>query len=171
MTTMTIFSLAPGRGRRAARRLEGFGALRVPVHDAAVVEWPPGAPRPEAWQVVSRHDPLALTGAFWGMLFAHLVLIPLSRIQSPALGPALPDPSLDHLGLTEAALAPVREAVHRGSSALFVLHPDDATDAVLAALAPARTGAPAASVRLGEDQQRRLYAAFGAETPEPTGVA
>lgn len=160
MTTMTIVRGEAGQGQRAARRLEGFAAAPLEVHDAAVVDWPLTDPRPVAWQLTTLHHRLALTGAFWGLLFAHLFLLPLSAGRDGVEHQA--DRSLQTLGFDDPLLTAIRAAIGPGSSAVFVVHADTTTQQLPQAL-PMLTPVLSA-IQLTTEESRRLYTGF-AERP------
>ncbi len=54
-----------------------------------MVVWPPGTRRPRTYQAGPAPGPAALSGAFWGLLFGQLFLLPLvgalDRKQEAAL--------------------------------------------------------------------------------------
>lgn len=158
MTTLTTLRGGAGHGQRAARRLEGIAAAPLEVYDAAVVDWPPADSRPLAWQITTLHHQQALTGAFWGLLFAHLFLLPLSLADDgPEVGGQL-DRSLRTIGFDDGVLSDIRAAIGPGCSALFIVHADSSTSRLPMALP---TLAPAlAAIRLTSDESRRLYHGF-----------
>lgn len=165
MTTLTIIASTDRAGRRTIRRLDNLHTPPLPVHDAAIVDWPEGQDRPDAWQVRPFDTSRALSGSFWGLLFAHLFLLPIS--YQPALGEqppsALePDPtttSLAHLGLGPDRLGTLRAAARPGTTAAFLLHVDG-QDSTLELAFP-REEFASMIIRLTADEQRRLYAGFG----------
>src|SRR4051794_15879655 len=50
----------------------------VAIDDAALLVWRSGSPRPSGYQVGTATGTTALSGAFWGLLFGLLFLIPLA---------------------------------------------------------------------------------------------
>lgn len=158
MTTLTTLRGGAGLGQRAARGLEGPSAAPLEVYDAAVIDWPLSDSRPVAWQITTLHHQLGLTGAFWGLLFAHLFLLPLSVADDGPGVDGQTDRSLRTIGFDGQVLSDIRAAIGPGCSALFVLHADTSTDRMplaLPALAPAL-----AAIRLTSDESRRLYTGF-----------
>ncbi len=109
-------------------RLEARRGRRIAVDDAAVISWPETADRPTAWQASPIGAADVLSGAFWGLLFAHLFLIPLSYAEQPCIALGQSDETLAPLGLTAEHLAAVRALVTRGTSAVFALHSDEDLD-------------------------------------------
>jgi uncharacterized membrane protein len=165
MTTFTVFAFGEGQGERAWRRLEVSSQHPLPVDDAAAVDWPRSEVRPTAWQIGPPGDRRRmLSGAFWGMLFAHLFLIPLSRDESPGPAPAEADHSLGLLGISPDQLVALRGPIAPGVSALFVLHDHGQADAVTTTFGAGRD--PVAALCLTPLEARRLYAGFGVTGPD-----
>lgn len=159
MTTLSIHRFdGPQTAERKVRLLEPRPGLRVTADDAAVLAWPETADRPTAWQAspISARNPL--TGAFWGLLFAHLFLIPLSYAQPPTITLDHPDDALAPLGLTAEHLATVRSLLVPGSSAVLALHSDESLAEICAALGP--PGQQDVTIVLDPVQTRRLLAGF-----------
>lgn len=161
MTSMTVqFFDDPELAARASHLIEGDTTQTPTLLDAAIVTWQPDDRRPEAWQVPLWGSQQTLSGAFWGMLFAHLFLIPLSHDESGSPRHRPPDRSLDHLGLPECRLAEIRSHVRPGRSALFVLHEHGPAE-------PWMSTTPAIHViRFRPVEARRLYAGFGHQQPD-----
>ena len=152
----------PDGARAALRTVERLQWRRsVVVHDASVVTWTDGSRRPESYQVGDVAGSTALSGAFWGLLFGLLFLLPLS---GPVPG-GEPDAAaqLARIGLPDAFLQQVREHVVPGTSALFLLVPDDAADRVAESLTG--DGAAELSTRLTPDQDASLRRGFDAAGP------
>lgn len=151
--TQLVVHLFPvvDRAEHAAQQLTCSPDGDDGVDDAAVVSWPADALRPTAWQVRS-HRRQGLSGAFWGLLFAHLFLLPLSRLDLSTDPAFVADHSMEHLGISADLLDTVRRSVHPGGSALFVLGHDTAT-----------MSDDAAVIRVGPTavQSARLRAGFG----------
>lgn len=165
VTILTVRAFgSPGDAPRFVGDVEHLSASDLWLHDAAVVAWPDGAARPIAWQV-NRSDARRLSGAFWGLLFAHLFLLPLSR--DPATGPAGADRALDHLGITADVVERLRGRTGTGSVA-FLLHDAEADEALIAV--PVRAGEPATAltIHFTDVQVRRLQAGFAGA---PSGCA
>lgn len=121
MTTFTAYAFpTPATAPRLARRLEPLRERGMAVRDAAVVQWESDQQQPWAWQTETINDREALSGAFWGLLFAHLFLLPLSHSQTRPQR-LEGDHTLVHLGIGQAQLHKIRQLVTPGSSALFVM--------------------------------------------------
>jgi uncharacterized membrane protein len=131
MTTLSTWKFdAPDGAERALRTLTRLQADRlVTVQDAAVVSWPQGRRKPRAWQVRDVVGPAALSGAFWGLLFGILFLLPLAGL---ALGAAagIAAGAFGHVGMSDAFLQRVRDEVGPGTSALFLLTSDEVVDRI-----------------------------------------
>lgn len=116
--------------------------------------------RPSAWQVtLVGSGRRRLSGAFWGLLFAHVFLLPISLASPHRLERRSADASLSHLGLGPGRLAIIRDLVTPDRSALFVVHADDQSDRLDVAMG--RRMAHSAKIRLTPLQSQRLYAGFG----------
>jgi uncharacterized membrane protein len=140
-----------GDAERAVRLLENLRPGQViGVHDAAVVSWPPGQRKPTTWQVGGLGGGTALTGAFWGLLFGIVFLLPLAGPVGSA------DGSLTQLGLDPDFLAPLRQRITAGRSALFLLVPQATTDRLAEVIA-----GEVLVTALTPQQQQGLLAAFG----------
>ena len=170
MTMITIFTYPVGGAGHAADRLSWVPVSTAAIDDLAVVDWPADDDRPSAWQatpvVDARHH---LSGAFWGLLFGHLFLLPIThgprhRHPNAATPGAVRDP-LAHLGLGAGPLTAIRDAVVPGSSALFVLHADDQAENVTAAIGRRRR--PAVTIALSPTESSLLTIGFG----EPSTAA
>lgn len=134
MDTISIWTFDSSDGADAAlRQLERL-QLRgvITVADAAVVAWPPGADRPRTYQVGSVEGTAALSGAFWGLVFGTVFLLPITGRDLPSDGE-----NLDHLGLSNALVDTLRERVVAGRSALFLVLGRATVPAVASALADA----------------------------------
>ena len=155
MTMLRTWSFGSDLGaQRAARALTGRPRESVGVEDVAVVSWPADRRRPLAWQACDVVNEGRLSGAFWGLLFAQLFLLPLGCRLPPSRDPASLDDTLAYLGLDERFVRTVRERVAPGTSALFVLgscHP--------ATFLLDECPAPLTAV-LDDAQTARLHAAF-----------
>lgn len=140
--------------QRAAHRLSAARA-DLTVDDAAIVSWPADRSRPIAWQARDLTADHRLSGAFWGLLFAQLFLLPLSMKLAPPLAVDRLDGTLCCLGVEPAFVRTVRDQVVPGRSALFVLGGDPRT--------PLESGNASASLRLSAEQVARLRAGFDDE--------
>ncbi len=169
MTMITIFTYPVGGAEHAADRLSWLPVSTAAIDDLAVVEWPDREDRPSAWQATpaggERHS---LSGAFWGLLFAHLFLLPITHgpnIETDPGSACATDEPLAHLGLGVGPLTAIRDAVVPGSSAVFVLHADDQAEKVAAAIGRRRH--PAVTIALSASQSSMLSSGFG----EPSTAA
>lgn len=169
MTMITIFTYPVGGAEHAADRLSWLPASTAAIDDLAVVDWPADDDRPSAWQATptggEHHN---LTGAFWGLLFGHLFLLPITHSPhadtATASSEVVQEP-LTHLGMGSDQLMAIRGQVVPGSSAVFVLHADDEAEKVAAAIGRRRR--PAVTIELSPSQSSLLYIGFG----EPSAAA
>jgi uncharacterized membrane protein len=150
VTTLSIWGFdASGAAERALRSLERLQTRRVlEVDDVAVVDWPADSSRPQCYQVGTTAGTSELTGAFWGLLFGLLFLLPLAGQEA-----------LTSVGLTEEFLARTRERVVAGTSAVFVLSAGEVLETIRAAIADSE---PLVSA-LSPEQERELLRAFAAD--------
>ena len=125
----------------------------VTVDDVAVVVWPSGRLRPHGYQV-GAIGATALSGAFWGLLFGLLFLLPLAGVGNEP-GRAV----LARVGLADDFLADVRGRVTAGTSALFLVTDGAAVDRIRDAFA----GAELLVSSLDREQQAALRRAFDAD--------
>jgi uncharacterized membrane protein len=136
MATLSIWKFdTPDGAERALRTLARLQDDRlVTVQDAAVASWPEGRRKPRTWQARDVVGPAALSGAFWGLLFGILFLLPIAGL---ALGAAagVAAGAFGHLGLSDAFLERVRDRVTPGTSALFLLTADEVVDRITEAFA------------------------------------
>jgi uncharacterized membrane protein len=63
----------------------------ITVDDAAAVSWPDDRRTPRAWQDCCPTGPNALAGAFWGLLFGIVFLLPLTGTAIEATTGRPPD--------------------------------------------------------------------------------
>lgn len=184
VTTLTTYVFpSPATAPRLARRLEPLRERGLPIGDAAVLQWADDEQHPTAWQTDTIHDRGALSGAFWGLLFAHLFLLPLSHVPSAGrqlddeqtlADHTLADHTLAHIGIGHSEMHSIRFLVTPGSSALFVVAGGPATGgdeprrihSVTTAIARSLSGLGAAEhqatvIALTPAQTERLYTAFG----------
>jgi uncharacterized membrane protein len=136
----------------------------VRVEDAAAVSWPYDRRTPNTAMFGSLDGPGELWGGFWGMLLGLIFLTPLAGPRFGAAAGAIAG-SLSDFGVADDFVKRVRDMVTPGTSALFVLSDGPTRDALVAEL----QGVPFELVRsqLSAEQERRLRAALGAETPGP----
>ncbi|MEJ2868659.1 DUF1269 domain-containing protein [Actinomycetospora sp. OC33-EN08] len=125
MTTLSIWRYETVDGAEGAlrilERLQHRG--RIAIDDAALVAWDVAERRPRTYQTGTVDGTAALSGAFWGLLFALALLL-------PEPGTSAPD-----VGLSDGLLRRLRARIGPGTSALFVLTDHDATDRLRVALA------------------------------------
>jgi uncharacterized membrane protein len=142
------------------RKLAAGG--RVTVEDAAAVSWPEGQRKPYTAMLGSLDGPGELWGGFWGMLLGLIFLTPLAGPRFGAAAGAIAG-SLSDFGVSDDFVKRVRDMVTPGTSALFVLSDGPARDALVAEL----RGVHFELIRsqLSAEQERRLRAALGEETP------
>lgn len=125
MTTLSIWRYDTADRAEAAlrtvERLQHRG--RITIDDAALIAWDTAARRPRTFQTGTVDGTAALSGAFWGLLFALAFLLPE------------PGTSAADVGLSDGLLRTLRARIGPGTSALFVLTDHDAPDELRAALA------------------------------------
>lgn len=157
MTSLSIWifdtSEAAEPALRTLGRLEMQG--RLDVADAAVVSWPDGDMRPRTYQAGSAGGVAALSGAFWGLLFGLLFLLPLTGRLHERTDDGF---GLDRVGLPDGFLAEVRNRVGPGTSALFLLTPDTAVERIAAAVGTTKAGELV--TRFAGSEERNLRRAF-----------
>lgn len=157
---MTILSVhAYDSPRTAARRiglLEPGASRRVIADDIAVITWPAGVDRPDAWQVA----PMGLHPCRGrsGVRLCPSVPHPLSYAQPPSIALEDCDRVLAPLGLTTDHVVAIRSLVTVGTSAVFVVHPDAIADAIAALLRC--DDRKRIQITLDPRQSRRLLAGF-----------
>ncbi len=159
MTSLSIWIFdTPESAEPALRtlgRLEMQGHLTV--DDASVLSWPAGDPRPRTYQAGSTTGLAALSGAFWGLLFGLVFLLPLTGHLRDDAGRSF---GLTRIGLPDRFLLAVRDRISPGTSALFLLTPDSAVQRVAAAIGGACAGPLVA--RFADPEECALRRAFAA---------
>lgn len=158
MATLSIWKFtSPGGAERALDTLRRLQAARlITVQDASVVSWPEGRRKPRTWQARSFAGPAALSGAFWGLLFGIVFLLPIVGIAIGAAAGA--GAALARVGLSDEFLQRVRDRITPGTSALFLLTSDAVVDRVHDGFAG--THAELLVTNLSKDQEEALRAAF-----------
>ncbi len=146
--------------QQTIRRLAGSVRTAPAFDDVAVVCWPADQRRPLAWQVRDLTGASRLSGAFWGLLFAHLFLLPISLGSPPAPTPERLDAALGAIGVDADFVRAVRERIVPGTSALFLV--DSTPDAVGSGWPP-EEAFELAELRLSAEQSDRLHAGFDDE--------
>jgi uncharacterized membrane protein len=158
MTTLRAWSFRSDlAAQRAARALAGPSGEVTAVDDAAILSWPGDRRRPLAWQARDLGTDHRLSGAFWGLLFAQLFLLPIGWELLPNWDPSRLDETLAYLGLDEQFVHAIRAQVVPGTSALFVLDSDAAGNVIDRQLAD---DTRRLQVVLSDEQAGRIHAAF-----------
>jgi uncharacterized membrane protein len=159
MTELTVWTFSgPARGRRAVREVRALTSQSVvEVDDGALVEWREGERSPRAGQLEELAGPRALGVTFWDMIFGLVFLLPLLT-EEPDAAPARLWDSLVDGGIPDTFLDQVREHVVPGTSALWLLGPDEISG-VLSQRWP-RHGAGPIVARLDDQRQRALHEVF-----------
>lgn len=158
MTTLRAWSFRSDlAAQRVARALAGPSAEVAAVDDAAIISWPRDRRRPVAWQARDLSTEHRLSGAFWGLLFAQLFLLPICWERPPIWDSDRRDDTLAYLGLDDRFVNAVRAEVVPGTSALFVLD-SDATGETIDRQLP--DDVHRLQVVLNEEQAGRIHAAF-----------
>lgn len=154
-TALAVWSFDhPTGAERVGRGLERTGP---PWRDAGLLSWPETRSRPLTWQARELGDDQRLSGAFWGLLFASLFLLPLCLDGSDADDRFVRTPGLEQLGLPAGFTEAVRRDVVCGTSALFAYGLVSSAVIATSQLSARRL----ALVVFDEEQERRLHAGFG----------
>jgi uncharacterized membrane protein len=148
-----------GHALRVIERLQT--RRRLAIEDAAVVSWPAGQHRPYSYQAGTIDGTAALTGAFWGLLFGSLFLVPLADPVGAADQPA----GLARVGLPDGRLRQLRGTITAGMSALFVLADMAALDTIGEETSISRVELLVITLDAGHDQVLRYV--FGADDAYP----
>ena len=146
--------------QRAVRGLAGSPRTAPSFDDLAVVCWPADHRRPFAWQARELSGNRRLSGAFWGLLFAHLFLIPITLDAAPSATAEHLDDALGAIGVDAAFVGTVRHRVVPGTSAVFLL---DTTSPAMTSTWPPNDAVHLADLRLSREQSNRLHAGFDDE--------
>ena len=85
------------------------------------MSWPAGKHRPYSYQAGTIDGTAALSGAFWGMLFGGLFLMPLADPDPDPDAAAARPGGLARTGLSDDLLQELRRTITPGTSALFLL--------------------------------------------------
>lgn len=157
MSTVSIWRFDTSDGAEAAlRALERLQVRRVVViDDAAVLVWGAGERRPHGYQVGSAAGVSALSGAFWGLLFGLLFLLPLAGVAEDVA-------VLARFGLSDRFLAHARDRITAGTSALFLFTDRAAVDH----LRETWSGADPLVCPLDQQHETALRRAFDAATDD-----
>jgi uncharacterized membrane protein len=158
MTTLRTWSFGSDlAAQRVARTLAEGPGEHPAVDDAAIISWPGDRRRPLAWQARDLGAEHRLSGAFWGLLFAQLFLLPISWEPLPARDPSRLDETLAYLGLDEQFVRAVRAQVVPGTSALFLLDSDTTGELIDHQITD---DVHRLQVVLSDEQASRIHAAF-----------
>jgi uncharacterized membrane protein len=131
MATLTVWKFdTPGGAVEASTTLRELARDGVVVvHDGATVSWEQAAQKPNIRQLgVTTHAGLPC-GSFWGLLFGLIFLVPLLGAAIGAATGAVAG-CLTDVGIDDTFINKVRDQVTPGTSALFVLSPEPAMDAM-----------------------------------------
>ena len=151
----------------AATTLQSLAGREIlTLRDAATVSWELAWHKPRTQQLVVTGPGGSLGSAFWGLLFGMVFFVPLLGAATSAAGGALAG-SLTDVGIDDSFINKVRDQVTPGTSALFVLGPDAALDAIEAAFGGHRpAGRIATSLTSEQDRAlRSVFAEGSAATP------
>jgi uncharacterized membrane protein len=163
MSTLTVWKFNTPNG--AEKALAKLGDLQkqeiVKVLDAAIVAWPVGRKKPKTNQAVSTVGVGALGGAFWGMLFGLIFLVPVFGMLVGAAAGAMSGKFTDY-GINDDFIKDLRSKVTEGTSALFLLTGQVTVDKVSEAFAADEVGELIQS-NLSAEQEAKLREDFGAD--------
>lgn len=163
MTTLTVwkFDTADGADRAMAKLVELQKQQLIAIQDAAIVSWPHGRKKPKTRQALDLVTIEAVDGAFWGLLFGFIFLVPVvGLVLGAALGSL--SGSFGDYGINDDFINDIKAKVTEGTSALFLLTGEVTVDKVEAAFAPEERGELIQS-NLTAEQEARLRADFGEE--------
>ena len=132
----------------------------IKLHDAAIVTWPEGKKKPKTRQLTNMAAAGALSGAFWGMLFGLIFLIPLFGLAIGAAMGAITGSFAD-VGIDDNFIKSVRDQVHEGDSALFLMTSGAVVDRVADALKNYKFEVIATN--LSKEQEDKLREVFSEE--------
>ncbi|HMR67548.1 MAG TPA: DUF1269 domain-containing protein [Anaerolineae bacterium] len=162
MAALTVLKFDTADG--AQKGLELIKDLRqqrlINLHDAAIVTWPAGKKKPKTQQLTNMVGASALSGAFWGMLFGLIFLVPLFGMVVGAAMGALSGSFAD-VGIDDNFIKSVRHKVTEGTSALFLLTSNAVEDKVVEAFKGLKFELIASN--LSQAQEDRLQAVFAEE--------
>lgn len=168
MTSLSVWTFASEEGAEPARRTLGRMEMQrhVAVDDVSVVSWPAGNLRPLTYQAGSATGAAELCGAFWGLLFGLVFLLPLAGLPRDPTDETF---GLAPVGVPDGLLRQIRQRVVPGTSALFLLTPDSALERIGRAVTGSR--AEPLVTTFTDEQETALRRAFATEEgPEPTPV-
>jgi uncharacterized membrane protein len=160
MATLSVWRFdASADAAEASVRLQQLaGRGGAIIHDAATVSWERAARKPTGHELRATGSSEALAGSFLGLLFGLIFLVPLLGAAMGAATGAVAGPLTD-IGIDDTFVNKVRDQVTPGTSALFVLSPDTALEAVEAELAVLRP-VELILAHLSAEQERALRWVF-----------
>ena len=122
MTTFTAwkFDTPEGADHATAVLKEAARGGLVSVLDHAVVSWPVGAAKPRTSHGHEDTWHGAGVGAFWGLLFGWLFMLPVAAAAAGA-GIGAMTRAREGLGITKEQLEQIRDEIGEGTSALFAV--------------------------------------------------
>lgn len=164
MATLTVWKFhGPEDAEATLDTVKGLAREHVmELQDAAVVSWPQDKRKPKTRQLRDLTGPAALGGTFWGLLFGILFFVPLLGAAVGAAAGALTG-SLTDVGVDDDFVKRIRERVTPGTSALFLLTSEMATDRVTERLQPAGEEIELLYTNLSSEQEEKLRELFGAD--------
>jgi uncharacterized membrane protein len=164
MATLTVLKFeTPDGAEKALTLMQSLQKQNlIQVQDAATVSWPQGAKKPKTKQAVNLGAAAALNGAFWGMLFGLIFLVPIFGLAVGALMGGLSGKAAD-FGIDDNFIKQTREKVTEGTSAVFLLTSNAVVDRVTEEM---KTGLPKFELiasNLSKEQEEQLKTVFGEE--------
>ncbi|MGE5656918.1 MAG: DUF1269 domain-containing protein [Actinomycetota bacterium] len=163
MTTLTVwkFNTSDGADRVMKKLIELQKQQLIEIQDAAIVSWRYGRKKPKTRQALDLVSASAMDGAFWGMLFGCIFLVPVVGILLGSTLGALSG-SLQDYGINDDFIKDIKAKVTEGTSALFLLTGKVTADKVEAAFSPDEKGELIQS-NLSIEQEAKLREHFGEE--------
>lgn len=143
--------------QRAVRQLQDSPRTAPAFDDVAVVCWPADHRRPLAWQARDLSGDHRMSGAFWGLLFAHLFLIPITLGARASPPSAHLDDALGAIGVDADFVESIRGRIVPGTSGIFLL---DSTPQAISSVWPPGEAVQVVELRLSSEQSDRLHAGF-----------
>lgn len=162
MATLTAWKFNTPQGADSAlKKLENLHSeMVINLHDATVVRWEAGQPKPKTHEMHDTTASGALGGASWGMLVGLIFSMPFLGLASGAASGALLG-SMRDAGISDVFIREIREKVTPGTSALFVQTSGAPYDTVAAAFRD--TEAELIRTSMSDGQEATLRAASGLE--------
>ena len=162
MTALTVLKFGtPAGAQQVLGAIQDLQKLHlINLHDAAIVSWPEGKKKPKTQQLNNMAAAGALSGAFWGMLFGLIFLVPLFGLAMGAAMGALTGSFAD-VGIDDNFIKSIRDQVHEGDSALFLMTSGAVVDRVAAALKDYKFDIIATN--LSKEQEDKLHEVFAEE--------